>query len=133
MEQPPEIEKKEQLEQFEQELQEAVEAIQSAEFLVETEQLTAEEARQMQFIFTDFESWESVKDQKDELVKIMQNNLGEHREAVKQYEIKGTGAVGTINVNVYPTDQEGVNLAVYKYKDGDVAWAVQPEDFAEEE
>lgn len=132
MEQPPKIEKNEQLEQFAEELQAAIELIQNKDFLIESGQLTEKEAKQMQLVFTDFESWGNVKDDKAALIKIIQVNLGEHREPIDQYEIQGSGEVGLIKINVYPTDQAGVNLVVYKYKGGDVVWAIQPEDFVQE-
>ncbi|MBD3359481.1 MAG: hypothetical protein GF365_02125 [Candidatus Buchananbacteria bacterium] len=131
MEQPPQIEKKESLEKFAEELGEAIEAIQGLDFLVESEQLTVLEAKQIQMVLADFESWQAVEDDKAELVKIMQEHLGEHQEAIKNYELLGTEEVGEIKVKVYPTDQAGVNLAVYKYQDGDVVWALQPEEFQE--
>jgi hypothetical protein len=131
MEQPPQMEKKESLEKFTQELGEAIETIQEFDFLVETEQITEKEAKQIQIVLADFESWPAVENDKAELVKIMQEHLGEHQETIKNYELLGTEDVGKIKVKIYPTDQPGVNLAVYKYQDSDVVWALQPKEFQE--
>jgi len=128
MEQPPKLEKQEKLEQFEQELEAGIEFIQSLDMLVEMGELTEEEAKQAQIVFEDFESWPDVKDAQEAKDMIMKM-LPEQVEPVDQYQMTGSEGVGNIDVTVFPTNQEGVNLTKFKYEDESIVWALRPIDF----
>ncbi|MFC1598829.1 hypothetical protein ACFL2U_02370 [Patescibacteria group bacterium] len=132
MEQPPKFEKQEKLEQFKEEFEGGIEAVQGFAELVEMGVMEEEDARASQVVFEDFKSWEDVKDAQ-EVKDMMTGILPENVEPVDQYKMAGSEGVGEINVTVYPTNQEGVNLTKYKYDDGKIVWALQPLDFEKQE
>lgn len=124
-------EKEKNLELFKEELKAGIEFIQSIDFLVESEQISEDDAKQVQIIFEDFDSWAGVSGLA-ETADIIKSELAVDQDDVQSYNISGAEDVGDIEVNVYTsTKEDGVNLVQFKYEDGTAVYGLRPVDYQE--